>query len=301
MTQRAMDWTEIPYFLAVVRGGSLRLAAEQMGVSHGTVDRHINSLETSCGARLFQRTANGMRLTEAGETLVKDAEQAEAIIRGARHRAAAVDADTSGVIRLTMPSWIAYPIVAPLLTKFCEIYPGIDLDITISNRFQRISHAEADVSLRVAFDVADDVVGRRLFQWSDAVLASRTYLERHWENRGKDGDGLHWIGWAGPDPQQAWETMRPFPNAKVRHWIEDEMMFIEMLRGGHGMAVFPVVCTTLYPDLVRVPGTPVLPDRSLWLLLHPDLKNAARIRALVDFLADEFQKLKPHFVGDVTV
>ncbi len=297
MPSSAMDWTEMPYFLAVARQGSLRLAAESMGVSHGTVDRHINSMETACGARLFQRTSQGMVLTPTGEALLPNAEQAETLILSARKSLPSMEDAAKGRVRLAMPSWIAYLVVAPRIARFRAAFPDIDLEITITNNFQSIAKAEADVSIRVAFDVEEDVIGKRLFVWHDAVIASKVYLRAHWANRGRDGEGLHWLGWAGPNPHEVWEKERPFPKADIVHHIADEMMFTNLLWLGHGMAVFPVVCTHLYPELVRVPETPVLPDRSLWLLMHRDLQKTARVRAVVDFFGDELMGLRDAFQG----
>ena len=79
-----MDWTGLPYFLAVQRSGSLRAAAEQLGATHATVDRHLRALEASYGVRLFDRTKRGLVLTEAGRTLVPQAEAAEEAVVAAR-------------------------------------------------------------------------------------------------------------------------------------------------------------------------------------------------------------------------
>ena len=63
------------------------------------------------------------------------------------------------------------------------------------------------------------------------------------------------------------------------------------------MGVFPAICTELFPGLVRVPETPVLPDRSLWLLTNRNLQNTARVRAVVDFFEDELMALRGPFQG----
>ena len=59
---QAIDWEMMPYFLAVARGGSLRSGADLLGANHGTVDRHIKSLEASYGIQLFQRTKPDLEL-----------------------------------------------------------------------------------------------------------------------------------------------------------------------------------------------------------------------------------------------
>ena len=131
MQAKPMDWAEMPYFLAVAREGSLRLAAESLGVSHGTVDRHIHSLEAACKTCLFQRTTQGMVLTTAGEALVPAATKAETLIMGARNTLPSMTASAAGRVRFAMPSWIAYPIIAPRVRKFRALYPDIDLEIMV--------------------------------------------------------------------------------------------------------------------------------------------------------------------------
>ena len=298
MAEQVVDWGTWPYFLAVARAGTLRAAADRLGVGHATVDRQVKSLESSYGVSLFTRSAGGMALTAAGSELLAEAERAEATILGARQTLGGLDRDLSGRVHLTMPSWLAYWLIAPMLARFRKKYPEIDLEISISNRFQRLTRAEADVSIRVAYDIDDpDVIARHLFVWHNAVLASEDYLDRHWSGRGRDGEGLHWLGWAGPDPHEAWAEQNLFPRATRVHSVEDELMFAQMLADGHGMAVFPVIVAKMHPQLRRVPGTLLLPDRSLWVLLHPQLRRTARVRALVDFLTEELRAWRAAFQG----
>src|SRR6202051_5345259 len=61
-----IDWDDVRYFLAVARGGSVRAAAERLGVNHSTVLRRIAQLEERLGARMFEKLPSGYRLTAAG-------------------------------------------------------------------------------------------------------------------------------------------------------------------------------------------------------------------------------------------
>ena len=67
------------------------------------------------------------------------------------------------------------------------------------------------------------------------------------------------------------------------------------VREGMGMGIFPVYSQHQFPDLVHVPDTPVTPDRSVWLLLHSDLRRTTRVRLLVDHIAAEFTALRASF------
>jgi len=64
-----MDWDRIRVFLAVARAGQILGAAQQLGLNHATVGRHLTALEEDLGAKLVQRQTQGCTLTPAGEAL----------------------------------------------------------------------------------------------------------------------------------------------------------------------------------------------------------------------------------------
>ena len=73
-----IDWDDVRYFLAVAREGSVRAAAERLGVNHSTVLRRVAQLEERLGARMFEKLPSGYRLTDAGEEVLEFAHQMEA-------------------------------------------------------------------------------------------------------------------------------------------------------------------------------------------------------------------------------
>ena len=291
-----VGWAELPFFLAVARAGSLRAAAEVVGGTHATVDRQVKVLEAKYGVRLFDRTTKGLFLTEAGRALLPSAEAAEEAIKAAERRVVGLDREAAGIVHLTLPPWIAYWVLAPGLPELHAKYPEIDLRLTITDHFHDLANAEADVSIRVANAVDQDVVGRKMFQYNVALVASRKYLAENWANRGANGEGLHWLGWDKAHPNPNWEAFELFTAAPRKHAMVDGLMFYHVLNAGQGMAIMPVFGLHHFPDLVRVPDTPLVPDRSLWLLMHSDLRTTTRVRAVVDFLAQWISGLKDSFL-----
>jgi hypothetical protein len=55
--------------------------------------------------------------------------------------------------------------------------------------------------------------------------------------------------------------------------------------------------STVFPELQRVPGTPLDQRRSTWVLLHGDLRRIKRARLLVDFLCDSLLERRAAFIG----
>ncbi len=288
-----IDWQQMPYFLAVVRGGSLRAAADRLDTSHGKVGRHLSALETTYGVRLFRRTKSGLELTEAGRTLIPIAEQAESLFHGARRRLQGLDKQEAGVVRFSLTGTMAYDIVSPILVRFFEAYPEIDLEISVGDRFEDINRLETDVSLRYAAEVTDDVVARRICRMAVGTFASRDYLERQLPHAGKGGAGLHLIGWDKADRHPDWVSASEFPAATVRHATTDPILQLNLARRGFGMIRTSVYFARAYPELVLVPDSKPTLDRSLWILLHSELRRTTRVRRFVDFLARELMKMKP--------
>ena len=70
-------------------------------------------------------------------------------------------------------------------------------------------------------------------------------------------------------------------------------MVTRLVAAGLGMSYLPDFVTAKQPALQRVPGTVSAPDRSIWLLLHTDMRETTRIRLFVDFLAPKLRALRP--------
>lgn len=281
-----MDWTGLPYFLAVARHGSLRAAAEHLGATHATVDRQLKALEKTYGVRLFDRTRRGMMLSAAGEALLPMAETAEDAVIGARARLTGLDREASGTVKVSVPPVLAYTILPPVIADFSRAYPEIDLRLTVTNRFEDLARLEADVSVRVAYEVTQDVVGRKLVQTGVGIYASKTYLDAHLASAGPEGEGLDWIGWGEHDDVTRWISKTPYPKARIHHCAREVVMQYEMIRNGMGMGYLPASLALGDPDLAQVPGTSIELNRWIWLLLHSDLRRTTRVRLFVDFVAE---------------
>lgn len=288
-----MDWTGMPFFLAAVRAGTLRGAAETTGATHATVKRHIEVLENSYGVQLFRRTRRGLELTSAGRNLLPVVEEAELKVMEARKRVQGLDKEEAGVVRFSTTGTLVYEIVAPILARFCKAYPDIDLEVRVSDRFEDINRLQTDVSLRYAQDVQDDVIARKLYPMALVPIASRAYIETNLQLAGPKGEGLTWIGWEMVDGQPEWLAGSAFPEAEVRHATTDPVLQLSLARQGLGMINSSVYFTTVYPELIPVPDAAPKLDRNLWLLFHSELRRTVRVRRFIDYMSKELIALKP--------
>lgn len=289
---RTFDWELLPHFLAVARAGSLRAAANLIGANYGTVNRSIQSLEASYGVRLFHRSRRGFSLTEFGHALMPLAEEAEQKIFAARKRVEGLDRSEAGKVRFSLTPTLAYDIVAPLIARFSDLYPDIDIEVRLTSELESITNDETDISLRAAPEITEDVVARKLFQLDVGVYASEDYLQRVVPNAGPDGAGLTWIGLPNEGSARGWPARTAFPAANIRHEVADGHMRARLVNLGVGMSHMPALFESVFPNLRRMPGTELTPGPWLWILLHSDLRKTVRVRRFVDFLTGEMNALQ---------
>lgn len=147
-----IDWDDVRYFLAVARGGSVRAAAERLRVNHTTVLRRIAQLEERLGAQMFEKLPSGYRLTVAGEEVLEFAAQMEASSNRLETRIFGRDQGVSGLLRVTVPPFLATHLLMPDLADFARLHPDIEIEILSSGDLANLTNREADVAVRIVSD-----------------------------------------------------------------------------------------------------------------------------------------------------
>ncbi len=288
------DWDDLRFFLALRRHGSLRKAAEALGVNHGTVLQRLKRLEATLGARLFDRTRSGLVVTDAGLELLLHAEQMEESFRNVRAAVGGRDEELAGNIRVSLPFALFETGLSAALADFTERYPGIELQLDVGDRFSRLADLEADISVRMAFAVEDDAIGQRILQYNKTTYATPGTCALIAE-----GDpNVAWLGWKDSEDEHPWTDNTGFPDPPLRHKAPEHRTQIGMAASGPYLTLLPCFLGDSTTALVRVPGGRMIPDRSIWLLYRTDLRRTARIRALHDALKNHFRENRSFYSGE---
>ena len=290
----AIAWDDLKYFLAIARSGTLRGAARAIGVNHTTLTRRLGLLENRMEGRLFDRSKEGFALTQLGQDLLPHAERVEEEMVALSRTLIGRDTKPHGTIVITMPHALALTSIMDDMVSFSTLYPAINLDIKFSNDIADLTRRQADVSLRVAHNVDDDVVGRKLVSCSQAAYCTEEYASQMIDN---GGEGLHFIGWNEPenDTTASWLQNSCYPKATLKHRVSDLIPHVTLAASGMGLAYLASALGDRHPGLVRAPYQTPLPYRDLWLLLHRDLRKTARIRLFIDYLAAEIKARRAEF------
>jgi DNA-binding transcriptional LysR family regulator len=291
------DWNDARYFLAVARRGSLSSAARQLRVQQSTVGRRLAALETALDTRLFERTPDGYLVTAAGEAFVDHAERIESEVLAIERRLMGSEALVAGSVRVTAPQSFGFAFVVPLLARLKHEQPEIVVDLVADNFPFSLSRREADIALRLGRPREQPLVMRKLAVVSDGLYASRVYLAR----RGPvsdGGSGHDFIGYGNGFHNAAivsWVAQR-LRNARCILTVNGSAGTLSAARADLGIAELPCWLGDRHEDLVRV-----LPEHTysadLWLVVHRDLRHAARIRVVSEFFAREMARNAPALAG----
>lgn len=283
MNAKPENWDDLRMFLAIARAESLSGAARTLGVNHSTVFRRIGAFEEKLGVRLFERLPSGYLLTHAGEEMYEGALRVEDEISGLSRKVSGQDLRLSGTVRVTTVDMLALWLLPWHFAAFRRAYPGIELEIAVSNAALNLTKREADVALRVGNEPPESLVGRRVGRLVFAIYGSSDYRAR----RTAEDLGSHdWIGLDSDHAPLARRFARFLPEVRPVYRANSVAAAVALAKGGIGLAPLPCGLADMEPDLVRIGPLPEDFTLDLWLLTHEDLRRTARIRAILDFLAE---------------
>ncbi len=118
---------QLKYFVAVAETRHFTQAAEQAGVTQPSLSKQIHVLETELGAPLFTRSRGNIMLTPAGEALLPRARRILADVETARLEVQELIGVRRGRLRLGATPSLCTSLVAPVLRRYQEGYPGVRL------------------------------------------------------------------------------------------------------------------------------------------------------------------------------
>ncbi|WP_115720566.1 LysR family transcriptional regulator [Gallaecimonas mangrovi] len=167
--------------VAFARAGSLgsySAAARSLSISPSAVSKSVQRLERQLGVALFTRTTRSLVLTPEGFELHQRALRLLAAAEDIEQAASALRAEPAGVLRIAAPMPLGIHLLAPALPAFRRRYPGVSLDLRLSDQFVDMVEEGIDVALRIG-DLADSrLLSRRLVKQQLCCFASPQYLAR---------------------------------------------------------------------------------------------------------------------------
>lgn len=279
-----LGWTDFHTVLQIARQGSVAKACVVLGMTHATLLRKLEAIESRLRTRLFERAGGRYTLTPAGHEIDQAARAFEPLAEVAETRVRGQDMRPIGDVRVAVASVVAEHLLPGVLVQFRSAFPDVRIELVTSRDHVSLSRREADVAIRVADQVPDWLVGRKLIELHFKVYGLRRArshagprslaalcAQRRWIGFERDARELKFDRWLADH----------VPDSGVVLRVDSFSQALKMVQAGLGVALLPAFLEPNWPQLI--PLTAVIEELStpLWLLTHPELKNTMRIKVLM--------------------
>lgn len=172
-----MDLNAVQMLVTIVQAGSMTAGAERLGVPLPTASRRIRALEQALNVELLERSARGVRLTEAGARLFEHASRGLELMQEGHDAVVSDQAHIQGKLRLSVP-----PSFSPwwqLITDFQNEHPDIRVHLLSTERRVQPVEDGIDVALRVGQVEHETLIARHLLDYRHVLVASPAFLAAH--------------------------------------------------------------------------------------------------------------------------
>lgn len=297
-----LDLTDVALFARTCATRNLSAAGREFGLSPAASSARMSHLEKQLGARLLHRTTRSVTLTQDGETFL---ERAVALLDAAEQAAGSVGSASQapqGMLRVAASVSFGRLHIVPALREFLHAYPGIRLDLRLSDRIIDMAENAIDVAIRIGPLRDSAMVARKLAPSHLVLCASPGYLAERgapqhpqdlagheclvlgsmhpWPFRMPDGSSLA-VRVKGQMASDNGEALRDASVAGLGIALQSTWAISEQLKDGRLVKVLPE-----YPIAVDAVVSAVYLNRSF---LPP------KTRAFIDFFAARFGGDAPYW------
>jgi len=282
-----MNLNALSDFILVATNGGLGKASRASGISKATLSRRIADLEEQVGVRLIERSARGLKLTEAGATLIS---RTEGLLSEVTEAITAVGDGVStprGRLRVAAPVLFSQLAMGRIGAEFCAAYPEVEIEIVAEDRMVDLVEEQFDVAIRINPSPDSNLVGRS-FAKDRLVVVAAPQISRPLPGAIR---AIPAIVTSGFQPNH-WTldggllVLEPIP--KLR--FSSLLMVRDAAIAGGGAALIPqsIAWNQLARgDLIQW-GIMSGPERTLWVLHTSKRLAAPKVRAFVDFICARY-------------
>lgn len=260
---RNMDTATLRSLVMIADLGNMTRAASRLHMTQSAVSMQIKRLEEALEVTVFERSARGAQLTPQGEQLLQYARSIIRLNDDAFGRLTSPEYE--GQVRLGVPDDIVYPRLPPLIRRFGESFPRVDLQLSTANTHilkNRYERGELDIALTTETDedTRGQILRRRNLVWVGAenssawrrqpipVGFSKSCVFRDLALKALEKAGLSWVDAVSTEDDIVVTILR---NADlcIGAALESSSYFhqTEIAHQG-GLPVLPVIAISMYVD-----------------------------------------------------
>ncbi|QEI08590.1 LysR family transcriptional regulator [Pigmentiphaga aceris] len=172
-------FSDLSLFAQIAKLGSMAAAAQELGVTPPVVSRRLAALEARLGARLLNRTTRRLSLTPEGEQYLNDGARILEQLTALEHRVGGGSHQPQGTIRIGATLGFGRLYIAPVLSRFTEEFPQVDVQLHLTDRPINLVKQGFDLVIRFGEQADSRLTARLLANNQRLLCAAPSYLEAH--------------------------------------------------------------------------------------------------------------------------
>lgn len=284
-------------FAKVVALGSYAEAGRALGLTRSAVSKAVMELEQVLGARLLDRTTRRVSPTEAGLSYYERCLDILSRIEETELQVSRLHDEPRGLLRVNAPMSFGMLYLGSATVDFMAAYPGLNVEMTLNDRFIDPVEEGVDVTIRIAALSDSSLIARKLAPARRVLVASPAYLAAHGTPAAPEDLAQHrWLGYAATAGLQRWPYLKadgstgtvPLKCALISnngHILRDAAL------AGQGITELPTFLVGC--DIAEGKLALMLPDfprteLGIYALYTPNRYLAAKTRVFIDFLVARF-------------
>ncbi|MEL7000641.1 MAG: LysR family transcriptional regulator [Pseudomonadota bacterium] len=298
-----MDTDNLRLFVLAAEKLNISAAGRALGYGPAVAGARLAKLERSLGADLLIRSTRKVSLSTEGAEFLPFAREILAQEDSARAAMGLGQSDPSGTLRFAAPSSFAQRYIVPIVSDFLALYPGINLDLRLSDTRFDLIEGSYDLALRNTELEDSSLRGRKLADDRRCLCASPAYLNRYGVPKEPEDLANHQlIAFVDHTPRRlrrADGTQASFDprEGNCRLTLNDGLSQKLATLAGAGISVNSA--WSVHQDLQDGSLVHVLPDYEvddqsvLWLVYPRSNVLTAKVRVFIDFLLDRIGRKPP--------
>lgn len=289
------DWNHVRAFLVTMQAGSLSAAATLLGVSQPTLSRQISALERSLGNVLFERVGRGLEATPAATRLL---EHVQAMGDAATELALAASGNITrieGAISIACTEMVAVVNMVPALNELKDMYPGLQVNLVVSNEISDLKRREADIAIRLFRPTEPDLIARKIRDYTASLYCTPEYHSSLPKKGSQaDFDRASFIGFPDGINQEYFGALNQqgfqLSDSNFQILCNSHYSQWELCKRGLGITVMDTSIGDRESQVQRIHSDLIVFRGEYWLVSHRELRTNLRVRTVFDYLYQAIAK-----------
>ena len=287
------NWNDLNSFLTLSRCLKLKLASKRLKVESTTIARRISRLENKLNTNLFNKSPKGYLLTEKGLELIRYAEKIENEIFGINDNFSKSNPTISGKVRLSVGEGLGVEIISKHLNSFYSKYPEIEIELLADTKSRSLSNRETDILISLSRPTKGRLLAWKLCNYFVKLYGSKKYgkdIEKISDI--KDLSNHNFVSYV--------DELIEFPQLNYLKEINKNLNVVfssnslrsqlHAIQSGVGLGLLHSFIAENEKNLVPVLHELINIKREYWIVIHENLYNLQRIKAVAGFITKILRK-----------